>query len=502
MKCALLIMDGFGIAHAGRGNAITLAKKPNIDALMKKYVSTTLQASGLAVGLPEGQMGNSEVGHLNIGAGRIVYQDITAIDKSIKDGDFYTNSALNTAINRAKSATNTVHLMGLLSDGGVHSHINHLFALMALCRKNGVGNIFIHVITDGRDTPPKSALKYIEELEKQCQKFSARIVTVGGRYYGMDRDNRVERIQAAFDTIVEAKGQNFKTATEAVTDAYNNDKTDEFIVPATIGNYEGVRDGDSMIFFNFRSDRARQITQKITSECPRLTFCCMTQYDIAFHDVLTAFPPKNLKNTLGEVLSKNNLTQVRLAETEKYAHVTFFFNGGVEKENPGEKRILVPSPKVATYDLQPEMSASEVVQLAMEQITGINTPDVLIMNFANCDMVGHTGKIDAAIKAVETVDAAVGKIIETLLKRGAVGIITADHGNAEQMLARDGTPFTAHTTNPVPLIICGAGFEKIDRHGRCKKGEIHTGALCDIAPTMLKILNIQKPTEMTGKSLF
>jgi 2,3-bisphosphoglycerate-independent phosphoglycerate mutase len=506
MKCALIILDGYGVAKSDKGNGVALAKKPNLDAYMQKYANTVLNASGLAVGLPEGQMGNSEVGHLNIGAGRVVFQDITAIDNSIKSGLICTNFALKNTVLGVKSVQKTVHLMGLLSDGGVHSHINHMVALLEFCKKEGVKNVCVHAITDGRDTLPKSAMEYIDTAEKQCKKCDAKIATIGGRYYAMDRDNRTERVQAGFDTIINAKGQNFKSAHDAVKDAYANGITDEFIVPATIGDFDGVHDGDAIIFFNFRADRARQITQKIVTEKPNVKFVCMTQYDAAFANLPTIFPPKNITNTLGEVISQNNMTQVRLAETEKYAHVTFFFNGGVEKPNNGEMRILVPSPKVATYDLQPEMSAAEVTQRAMEQITGTNPPNVLIMNYANCDMVGHTGKIDATIKAVETVDACVGKVVNAVLNRGGVAIITADHGNAEQMLDRDGkTPFTAHSVNPVPLIICGAGFEITDtKKGIIKfqKGEIHAGALCDIAPTILKIIGLQQPAEMTGKALF
>jgi len=494
MKCALLIMDGFGRATPGRGNAITLAKTPNLDKLFSSYANTTLDASGLAVGLPKGQMGNSEVGHLNIGAGRVVYQDITAIDKAIHDGEFFENPALKSAISLAKTNGYAVHLMGLASDGGVHSHINHLFALIDFCKREKVKNVYIHAITDGRDTPPKSADKYIGEIEKHIAKAGVgKIATVGGRYFAMDRDNNAERVQEAFDCIISGKGNCDKNARDVIARAYANNETDEFIHPSPVGTYQGCGVNDVIVCFNFRSDRARQITKKITSERPNITYVCMTQYDVAFKNLPTIFPPKDIKNTLGEVLSKHNLTQVRLAETEKYAHVTFFFNGGVEAPNHGETRVLVPSPKVATYDLKPEMSAVEVTQRAMEQITGTNPPDVLIMNLANCDMVGHTGKIDATIKAVETVDACVGKIVEAVIKKGAVAIVTADHGNAEKML--DGkVPFTAHTTNPVPLIIAGSNFPK-------SKG-LHKGALCDIAPTILKILNIEKPAEMTGKVLF
>lgn len=476
------------MAKSNKGNAIGLAKTPHIDALMKKYAYSTLDASGLAVGLPAGQMGNSEVGHLNIGAGRVVYQDITAIDKSVTDGDFFKNPALVNAIKSAKSNGGAVHLLGLVSDGGVHSHINHLTALLKLCDQQKMDKIYIHAITDGRDCAPKSALKYIE-------KFADKIKTVSGRYYTMDRDNRWERIQVAFDAIVGGKcgGSDFPhTPSDIINNSYNHNITDEFIVPAIIGEYKGISDKDSIIFFNFRSDRARQFTKKVTEERPKIHFVCMTQYDVNIPNVAVAFPPKDIKNTLGETLGKNGLTQARLAETEKYAHVTFFFNGGVEEPNKGETRIMVPSPKVATYDLQPEMSAREVTEKALSLIAGGGT-DVLIMNFANCDMVGHTGNINATIRAVQTVDECVAQITDAVLKSNGVAMVTADHGNAEQLLDTDGKPFTAHTTNPVPFIIVGKDFEK---------RKIKNGALCDIAPTMLKILGIKPPPEMDGKALF
>ena len=484
-----MIMDGFGLAAKTNGNAIT-GNTPNIDRLMEKYATTTLNASGLEVGLPEGQMGNSEVGHLNLGAGRVVYQDITRIDKSILDGDFFDNKAFLCAINNAKQNNSALHLIGLCSDGGVHSHLNHLYALLELCKKQKFDKVLIHCITDGRDTPPKSAAEYIKQLEQKCAEIGVgRIATVSGRYYAMDRDNRWDRVEVAYNCIIKWEGVQNPDAVTAIERSYANGKTDEFIQPAKIGRYGMIEPKDSVIFFNFRADRARELSQIITERNKDITFVTITEYDQNLTGVQIAFPPKDIRNTLGEVLSKNGLNQVRLAETEKYAHVTYFFNGGIEKPFDGEDRILVPSPKVATYDLTPRMSADELTTRALECV---GKYDVIIINFANCDMVGHTGIFDAAVKAVQTVDECVGKLVDSILLNGGTAMITADHGNAEKMLADDNSPFTAHTTNKVPLILVS---EKI-------KQKLNLGSLCDVAPTMLKILNLEQPKDMDGKSLY
>jgi len=468
---AIIILDGMGWAAPSPSNAVSRAMTPYLNNLMLTCPNTILGASGLAVGLPKGQIGNSEVGHLNLGAGRVIYQDITRIDKSIEDGDFFTNPAFLTAIKNAKINDGTLHLMGLCSDGGVHSHINHLLALLRLCKQQKFDNIKIHVITDGRDVAPHCRDQFIKQLPKK------HIATISGRYYTMDRDNRAERTQLAYDCIVDGKGE---TKVDESLD-------DEFVKPTVMGDYKGMQDGDSVIFFNFRSDRARQITQKITAS-KRVFFVCMTVYDAAFKNVHVAYAPKDITNTLGEVLSKHDLTQVRLAETEKYAHVTYFFNGGIEQQFKGEERVLVQSPKVATYDLAPEMSAQELTQKAIERV---GKYDVMIINFANCDMVGHTGKIDPTIVAVETVDKCVAKLVDAILANGGVVFVTSDHGNAEQMTAEDGTPFTAHTTNDVPFIIAGLH----------KKVSLKSGKLADVAPTFLKILGITPPVDMTGESM-
>jgi 2,3-bisphosphoglycerate-independent phosphoglycerate mutase len=482
-------MDGLGIAPAGAGNAVTLAKTPNLERLKATYANAELSASGLDVGLPDGQMGNSEVGHLNIGAGRVVYQDITAIDKSIADGEFFKNHTLVSAIESGKG--DGIHLMGLLSNGGIHSHINHLFALLKLCKSLGAKKVYIHVITDGRDTAPKSAREYLAQLEQKIAEYGiGKISTIGGRYYTMDRDNRTDRTQAAYDCISIAKGGHTKNVSAFIDQQYEGGITDEFFVPTSIGDYKGIGNGETVIFYNFRSDRAKQITAKIINE-RRVRFVAFTLYDKSLH-VDIAFPKQGIKNTLGEVLSLHNLTQIRIAETEKFAHVTSFFNGGIQDAYKGEQRILIPSPKVATYDLEPKMSALEITTRALQ---AVGEYDVLIMNYANCDMVGHTGKIDKAVIAVETVDDCVGKVVNAVLKSGGTAIITADHGNAEEMLAPDGTVQPAHTTNPVPIILAGKGFEV----GGAK---VLSGRLCDIAPTFLKILDIEKPKDMGGKFLY
>jgi len=485
---ALIIMDGFGFG-GDVGNAIATANTPNLDRLMKDYATTRMKASGLAVGLPKGQMGNSEVGHLNLGAGRIIYQDITRIDKSIGDRDFFKNSVLLNAIQSSKKTNASLHLIGLCSNGGVHSHLRHLYAILELCKQQNFHDALIHCITDGRDTPPKSAAKFISQIEKKCKELGVgKIATVSGRYYAMDRDNRLERIQAAFDCIMNAKGDKIATATNVIKHSYEKGINDEFIKPIKVSDYDGVKSNDSIIFFNFRSDRARQLTKAILDSNFHGYFATMTMYDKSFRtDVI--FPPKDIKDTLGEILSENGLTQVRLAETEKYAHVTYFFNGGNEEPFNGEKRILVQSPKVATYDLAPRMSSDELVAHALECV---GKYDVMIINFANCDMVGHTGNFDATVKAVECTDESVGKVTDAILSAGGIAIVTSDHGNAEQMLDTAGGAFTAHTTNDVPFILVGKGLEK---------AKLKKGSLCDVAPTMLKILKINKPTLMDGESV-
>lgn len=497
---ALIIMDGFGINPSEYGNAIKAAKKPNLDKLMASCPKTKIGASGLSVGLPDGQMGNSEVGHTNIGAGRIVYQELTRITKSIADGDFYTNPAFKAAIDNCKTKNSALHIMGLLSDGGVHSHNSHLYALIELAKRSGLDKVFVHCFMDGRDVPPTSGKDYVAELQKKLDEIGVgKIATVMGRYYAMDRDKRWERVQKAYDAIVSGEGVKNSNPVAAVEDSYKNEVTDEFIVPVVCAENAQVNEGDSVIFFNFRPDRARQITRTFVDpdfdgfERKKgyfpVHFVCMTQYDATMPNVNIAYPPQSLKNTFGEYISNKGLTQLRIAETEKYAHVTFFFSGGVEKEYPGEERALIPSPKVATYDLQPEMSAYKVTD---EVVSRINSGkyDVIILNFANCDMVGHTGVFDAAVKAVEAVDECVGRVVKVISDMGGVSLITADHGNADKMKEDDGSPFTAHTTNLVPFVISGYDCELRE-----------DGKLADIAPTMLEIMGIDKPAEMDGESL-
>lgn len=506
----LIILDGWGLSDRKDGNAIYLADTPNMDNYYKIYPHARLKASGEAVGLPEGQMGNSEVGHLNIGAGRIVYQEFTRINKSIKDGSFFENRVLMKAVDNVNKNGASLHVMGLISDGGVHSHINHLKALVDLAKKSRIENLYIHAFLDGRDVPPRSAVPYLEEVERYLrEKGVGEIATVSGRYYAMDRDNRWDRTKKSYDTLVYRKGKRYKSATAVVEDSYNHETDDEFVIPAIVKVKDEqkarIKTGDSLIFFNFRPDRARQLTNAFISDdfskfdrgndAPKVYFVCMTQYDKEF-DAPVAFPPKKIKNTLGEVLSKHNLRQLRIAETEKYAHVTFFFNGGIEKPYKGEDRILIPSPKVATYNLKPEMSAYEVTDKVIEKIKK-NIYDVIILNYANADMVGHTGYLDSAIKAIEAVDECVGKVVHTLNKIGGLAIITADHGNAEEMInPSDGSPVTAHSTSMVPFILCDREVKKL-RVGN----EIEKSALCTIAPTILSLLNIEKPEEMTGCSL-
>ena len=501
----LMILDGFGENPNNEGNAVNLAKKPNIDKLRKICPVSHIDASGAAVGLPDGQMGNSEVGHTNIGAGRIVYQKLTKITKSIEDGDFFSIPEFTEAIENVKKNNSKLHIMGLLSDGGVHSHQRHLYGLLELAKRKGLdNNVFIHAFMDGRDTLPASGEGYIQELqEKMKEKGVGKIATLSGRYYAMDRDKRWDRVEKAYNAIVRGEGVLAKDPIQAIEESYQQEIFDEFVVPTVITDANDqplakIESGDSVIFFNFRPDRARQLTRAIVddkfdgfkTDKLDIDFVCMTEYDDTMPNVKIAFKPEELTNTFGEVVSKLGKKQLRIAETEKYAHVTFFFNGGREEPYPGEDRILVNSPKVATYDLQPEMSAYEVTEKVLEAINS-EKYDTIILNFANTDMVGHTGNIDAAIKAVEAVDKCVGEIVEAVQKQNGVLLITADHGNAEQMIDyQTGEPLTSHTTNLVPLILVGM-----------ENAELKDGRLCDLTPTMLDIMEEQKPKEMTGESL-
>ena len=496
---ALIILDGFGYNPSDYGNAIRAAKTPNLDKLFATCPHTLIGASGMDVGLPDGQMGNSEVGHTNIGAGRVVYQELTRITKSISDGDFFQNEALCGAVENCKKNGTALHLMGLLSDGGVHSHLDHLFALLQMAKDKGLTKVYIHAFLDGRDVSPTSGADFVAQTVEKCREVGVgKIATVMGRYYAMDRDKRWDRVEMAYDAMVYGEGSTFNPVpVAAVKDSYAAGVTDEFVEPVVCDRDGTISDNDSVIFFNFRPDRAREITRTLvdpdfdgfTRQIFPLTFVCNTEYDASMPNVEVAFPRTSVRNGLGEYLSQMGMTQLRIAETEKYAHVTFFFNGGSETVFPGEDRVLVPSPKVATYDLQPEMSAHEVTDKCVERIES-GAYDVIILNFANCDMVGHTGVFDAAVKAVETVDTCVGKVVDATLKMGGIAMITADHGNAEQMTEPDGSPMTAHTTNPVPFILCGAGTEL--RQG---------GRLADIAPTMLDVMGLACPAEMDGTSL-
>ena len=505
---ALIIMDGFGERAETYGNAIKLAGTPNLDKLEAEYPHTVIGASGMDVGLPDGQMGNSEVGHLNIGAGRIVYQELTRITKSIQDGDFFKVPEFVDACQKAKKNGGKLHLMGLLSDGGVHSHITHLFALIDLAKQQGLDNVYVHCIMDGRDTPPSSGIEYVQQLQDYMDKVQfGKIATISGRFWAMDRDKRWDRIQKAYEAISCGVGDKADCPICAMKNSYKNEKTDEFVVPCVIQEdgkpVATVEAGDSMIFFNFRPDRTREITRAFIdanfSDFERLggykpvTFVGMTRYDDTFTNIETAFKPVTLTNTMGEYLAANGKTQLRIAETEKYAHVTFFFNGGVEAPNPGEDRELIPSPKVTTYDLKPEMSAYEVTDKAVELI-GSGKYDVMILNFANCDMVGHTGVLEAAEKAVKTVDACVDRVVKAVLATGGQVLITADHGNADMMIdPTTGEPFTAHTTNKVPFIL----VDPSRKDAKLREG----GCLADLAPTMLELMGLPKPAEMTGESL-
>ena len=496
---ALLILDGYGYNPEKAGNAIAAVENKYIDSLMKKYPNTLINASGMEVGLPEGQMGNSEVGHTNIGAGRIVYQELTRITKAIKDGDFFENEAFNAAISNCIKNNSALHLAGLLSDGGVHSHNTHLYGLLEFAKEKGLKDVYIHCFLDGRDVPPSSAKGYIIELENEIQKIGVgKIATIMGRYYSMDRDNRWDRVEKAYNAMVLSAGNYAASAVSAITESYKNEVVDEFVLPTIIEGTEPVKANDSLIFFNFRPDRAREITRTFVDpefdgfkrKVFPLFYVCMTQYDATMPNVTVAYKPQSLKNTFGEYISNQGLTQLRIAETEKYAHVTFFFNGGVESEFPGEDRALIPSPKVATYDLQPEMSAYLVRDEALKRIES-DKYDVIILNYANCDMVGHTGLFSAAEAAVRVVDECVAATVEAVLSKGGVALITADHGNADLMFNEKGDTVTAHTTNPVPLIICGAG-DVVLREGGC---------LADLCPTMLSIMGLSKPAEMEGESL-
>ncbi len=499
---ALIILDGYGYRAEEKGNAIAAAKTPNMDKLLATCSNTTIHASGMDVGLPDGQMGNSEVGHTNIGAGRIVYQELTRITKSIQDGDFFENAALVRAMNHCKEKGTALHLFGLLSDGGVHSHNTHLYALVEMAKRMGLTKVFVHGFLDGRDVPPSSGADFVKALYEKLQEIGVgKIASVMGRYYAMDRDNRWERVEKAYRAMVLGEGELCECPYEAVLNSYKAEVTDEFVLPTVVcdnGAPVGkIAKDDAVVFFNFRPDRAREISRTLVDpdfsgfarEYFPVHYVCMTQYDKDMPNVDVAFRPESLDNTFGAYISQKGLRQLRIAETEKYAHVTFFFNGGVEQPYEGEERILIPSPKVATYDLKPEMSAYEVTDAVVKEIEAEKF-DVIVLNFANCDMVGHTGVFDAAVAAVEAVDTCVGRVIDAIQKVGGVALITADHGNADQMIDEEnGGAFTAHTTNVVPLILVGD-----DR-------KLKEGRLADLAPTLLDLMGIEQPTEMSGESL-
>ena len=498
---ALIIMDGYGLNPETKGNAIYEAKKPYLDRYFKEYPNSKLSASGLSVGLPDGQMGNSEVGHTNIGAGRVVYQMLVKITKDIEDGTFFENTALVDAMNSAKESGKALHLMGLLSDGGVHSHQKHLVGLIEMAHRMGLEKVYVHTFHDGRDVPPTSGVDFMSELVSDMERIgTGKIATISGRYYAMDRDNAWDRVEKAYNAMVLGEGKEERDPVEAIRKSYADGVTDEFIVPTVIDKEGTIKDGDSVIMFNFRPDRARQITRTFVDPdfngferkngYFKLNFVCMAQYDAEMPNVSVAYPPEQLTMTFGEYISKLGMTQLRIAETQKYAHVTFFFNGGEERQFDGEDRILIKSPDVATFDMKPEMSAPEVCDAVCKAIDE-DKYDVIILNYANCDMVGHTGVMDAAVKAVETVDTCVGKMVDKLLEKGGKAIITADHGNADCLVDPEtGDVFTAHTTNPVPMIVIGAGDVKVK-----------DGKLCDLCPTMLDMMGIDKPEEMTGESL-
>ncbi len=494
----LIIMDGYGLSDSVVGNAIAAAKTPVLDKLFAENAHTSLRASGLDVGLPDGQMGNSEVGHTNIGGGRVVYQDLPRITRAIEDGSFYENPAYNKAMDACLENDSALHLYGLHSTGGVHSTLPHLYALLKMAQIKGLKRVYIHAFLDGRDTPPTSGKDFVAQTVAKCRELGVgKVATVMGRFYAMDRDKRWDRLEAAYDALVYGDGVQNPDPVAAIEESYKNGVTDEFVEPIVCDKDGMISDHDSIIFFNYRPDRAREITRAFVDpafdgfkrEFFPVTYVCNTEYDATMPNVSVAFPRIRVENGLGEYLGKMGMTQLRIAETEKYAHVTFFFNGGIEEQFPGEDRVLVASPKVATYDLQPEMSAYEVTEKCIERIESGNY-DVIILNFANCDMVGHTGVFDAAVKAVETVDACVGEVVNATLKMGGIAMITADHGNAEEMLQADGkSPMTAHSTNVVPFILCGAGTE------------LREGRLADIAPTILDVMGLAQPAEMDGQSL-
>ena len=490
----LIIMDGFGLGPKYPGNAVENTPKPHLENIFKECPGCRLSASGLDVGLPEGQMGNSEVGHTNIGAGRVVFQDLPHISRDIDSGEFFKNPAYLEAMEHCREWGTALHLMGLLSDGGVHSHITHLFALVKMAKEQGLEKVYVHCFLDGRDVPPSSGKSYVEQLQAKLDELgTGRIATVMGRYYAMDRDKRWDRVQRAYDAIALGEGIFEEDPAAAVQKSYDSGVTDEFMEPVVCAKGAQVRDNDSIIFYNFRPDRAREITRCFVDEDfqdveRKKGFVCTTEYDATMPNVTVAYPRQKLENIFGEYISKLGLTQLRIAETEKYAHVTFFFNGGVETVFPGEDRVLIASPKVATYDLQPEMSAYQVTEEAVKRIES-GAYDVIILNFANCDMVGHTGVYEAACRAVTAVDECVGRVVEATSRMGGVSLITADHGNAERMADEDGEPFTAHTTNLVPFYIVGASVRLRD------------GRLADIAPTMLDLMGLEKPKEMDGETL-
>ena len=499
----LCILDGFGLRKEKENNAIALAKKPNLDKIFESYNMVEGMASGTYVGLPEGQMGNSEVGHLNIGAGRIVYQDLTRIGKSIEDGDFFTNEAFIKAVNHCKENNSSFHIIGLLSNGGVHTHNSHIYALLKLAKDNGLKKVFVHCFMDGRDTPPSNGLKFINELEEEIKKIGVgKIATLVGRYYAMDRDKNYDRNKIAYDLLTKKIGDRYESAISATETSYKNNVTDEFIKPCVIVDDDDsyIKDNDSVIMFNFRPDRARQITRAFVDDeftyfdrkkINNLVYVCMTEYDPTIKNKLVAFGEKEIKDHLGEVVANKGLMQLRTAETEKYAHVTFFFNGGKEEPCKNEERMLVPSPKeVPTYDLKPEMSAPKVCE---NVVGGIDSGkyDLIVVNFANPDMVGHTGNLEATIKAIEVIDTCVGKIFDKIIEKEGNLFIIADHGNAETMKDENGAPYTAHTSNPVPFCLVTKEKYKLKEGGR----------LCDVAPTILKLMNIDKPELMTGQSL-
>ncbi|MBM7096921.1 MULTISPECIES: 2,3-bisphosphoglycerate-independent phosphoglycerate mutase [Alteribacter] len=503
---ALIILDGFALRDETKGNAVAKANKPNFDRYWNEHPHATLEACGEAVGLPEGQMGNSEVGHLNIGAGRPVYQSLTRVNLSIREGEFYANQTFKDAMDHVRNNGTNLHIYGLLSDGGIHSHINHMFALLEMAQKSGVEKVYLHGFLDGRDVGPQSAEKYIRETQERMKELGiGEIASIQGRYYAMDRDKRWDRVEKSYRAMVYGEGLKYRDPIEALEDSYKNDIHDEFVLPSVMTQEDGetpvgtIQEGDGVIFFNFRPDRAIQMSQVFTNDefdgfdkghrFPKdVHYVCLTHFSETVKGYV-AFEPQNLANTLGEVVSEAGLTQLRIAETEKYPHVTFFFSGGREAQFPGEERVLIDSPKVATYDLKPEMSAYEVTDALINEIDQ-DKHDMIILNFANPDMVGHSGKMDPTVKAIEAVDECLGRVVEKIHEKGGQAIITADHGNSDEIMTMEGKPMTAHTTNPVPVIVTG------------HKGEIRQdGILGDLAPTMLELLGVEQPKEMTGKSL-